>query len=46
MKETTWARLFDSRLSANLRLNLSNPGLNFNRRLVRLFKARLALTSG
>ena len=40
------ARLFESRLSANLGLNHSNPKLNFNRRLVPLFKARLALTSG
>ena len=45
-EQKPWARLFESRLSANLGLNLSNPRLNFNRRLVLLFKARLALTSG
>ena len=40
------ARLFESRLNPNPRLNHLNPRLNFNRGLVLLFKRRLALTLG
>ena len=39
------ARLFERRLTANLQLTWFNPRLNSNRRLILLFKARLARTS-
>ena len=40
------AWLFESGLNTNLRLNWLNPRLNFNRRIVVLFKHRLAQTLG
>ena len=40
------ARLFDSGLNTNLGLNWLKPRLNFNRRIVVLFKHRLAQTLG
>ena len=46
MKETIWARLFESRLSANLGLNLSNPRLNFNRRLCSVVQSTVSANLG
>ena len=40
------ARLFDNRLNTNLGLNWLKPKLNFNHRIVVLFKQRLAQTLG